>query len=277
VGLVLACYVCLAFMMAGLQELFPLWASLDPEDGGLGFAATEIGTVQMIMGVALVLYTTMVLPRVGKSCGVTLMFQGFSVLYMLVCAATPFIHGLLPYPPLMWTALILLYIVRSIAGPSSFTAIGCLVNNAASENIGAVNGVATSCTALARALAPVLTGSLLGWTLENRLPAPLDYHLPWLFLAGIVLASSLMTGFFPKGMDIRIEDREATEQADNGQEMEAAGAKGNDGVYSRLRDGSVGNTPCDPDLESSAWHGNSSTGVVPAAVGVAKGDTGASN
>ena len=143
--------------------------------------------------------------------------------------------------------------------------------------LGAVNGVATSCTALARALAPVLTGSLLGWTLENRLPAPLDYHLPWLFLAGIVLASSLMTGFFPKGMDIRIEDREATEQADNGQEMEAAGAKGNDGVYSRLRDGSVGNTPCDPDLESSAWHGNSSTGVVPAAVGVAKGDTGASN
>jgi MFS family permease len=160
VCIVLTCYMCIAFVMSCLQELFPLWASLPPEEGGLGFVTTEIGAVQMVMGVALILYTTLVLPIVGKCCGVTRMYQSFSCIYVPVCILTPFIHHLLGNRQRMWAALVILYIFRSIAGPSTFTAIGCLVNNAAAENIGAVNGIATSATALARAAGPAISGQV---------------------------------------------------------------------------------------------------------------------
>eukprot|EP00656_Telonema_subtile_P012420 TRINITY_DN16254_c0_g1_i1.p1 TRINITY_DN16254_c0_g1~~TRINITY_DN16254_c0_g1_i1.p1 ORF type:complete len:566 (-),score=107.24 TRINITY_DN16254_c0_g1_i1:30-1727(-) len=211
VCMVLVCYTSIAFVMSCLQELFPLWASLSPEEGGLGFLTTQIGAVQMIMGVALIAYTTLLLPLVGKCCGLTRMYQCFSVLYVPVCFLTPFIHELLPEPQLMWAALVALYVVRSIAGPSTFTAIGCLVNNVACENVGSLQGIATSATALARATGPAVSGQILGLSLSAGLPIPLDYHLAFFALAGIVVLSSLLTCFLPAGVDARIEDRDRGE------------------------------------------------------------------
>ena len=173
------------------------------------------------------------------------MYQCFSSIYIPVCIGTPFIHSLRDDPTVMWAGLIVLYVCRSIAGPSCFTAIGCaanslnarsldvpsdttstliicshtrwpsvdacvrrcLVNNAAAENVGAVNGIATSCTALARGLGPAIAGQALGWSLAGGLPMPWDFHLPFFVLGLVVLLSWVLTCFLPEGMDIRIEDR----------------------------------------------------------------------
>ena len=51
--------------------------------------------VQMVMGVALIAWTTLVLPAIGKRCGVTRMYQSFSGIYVPVCLLTPYIHALL--------------------------------------------------------------------------------------------------------------------------------------------------------------------------------------
>jgi hypothetical protein len=125
----------------------------------------------MVMGVALITWTTLLLPVVERRIGTVRMLQSFVGIYVFVVAATPFLHRLAgPRAPrgALWGCLVALFVLRSIAGPSVFTALGILVNNVSASDVGAVNGVATSLTALARACAPVMAGTLLGWSQQHQ-------------------------------------------------------------------------------------------------------------
>ena len=87
----------------------------------------------MVMGVALITWTTLLLPVVERRIGTVRMLQSFVGIYVFVVAATPFLHRLAgPRAPrgALWGCLVALFVLRSIAGPSVFTA---LVNNAHSH------------------------------------------------------------------------------------------------------------------------------------------------
>ena len=267
VALVLALYAGLAWVMACLQELFPLWASTTPAQGGLGFGTTDIGEVQMVMGVALITYTWLLLPWVNKRLGSVRMFQVFAGVYVPVCVLTPFVHGLATVDgggprTGMWVALVTLYIFRSIAGPTIFTAIQLLLNNSAQHDVGALNGFATSVSALSRSTGPVLAGQMLAWGQANGAGMfPLDYHFPFFVVAGVVLLCTAVTRCLPKGIDVRVEERGGALAAAAARAAAAAAAEEEQGPSAkRGAEGWGASSPRNPAFEALPLVGLRATG-----------------
>ena len=249
-------YAGMAWVMACLQELFPLWSSMPVADGGLAFETDDIGKVQMAMGVSLITYTCAVLPLVSRRLGALRMFQLFAGVYVPVTIVIPFLHGLVasrahqhtagtaaaavaaaaaagttnttpsaglrasaagnataglgvpdPVPQELWAALLSIMILRSIAGPTIFTAIGVLLNNCAATDVGALNGVATALAAIARCSGPVLVGQLLSWGERPSARFPVDYHFPFFVVAFVMLLCTWATFWLPRNIGTRVEER----------------------------------------------------------------------
>jgi hypothetical protein len=100
-------------------------------------------------------------------------------------------------PAALWAGLTAVSVLRGVAGVSAFTTISVIMNNLLGEgDVGYVNGVASSITALARAIAPTLMGSLFAACAGSELPFPLDFHLPFYVLSLLcALTLALSTRF----------------------------------------------------------------------------------
>ena len=99
------------------------------------------------------------------------------------------------------------YFIRATAGPSLFAASALLANNASAKNVGAVNGLLTSCMALVRAVGPAIGGTVLSWSQGNGLPWPFDYHFVFNVMGVLLLGLVFMAYVLPTNADIREEDR----------------------------------------------------------------------
>ena len=246
--LVVLLYSGMAWVMACLQELFPLWSSMPITAGGLSFETDDIGKVQMTMGLSLITYTCAVLPLVSRRLGALRMFQLFAGVYVPVTIIIPFLHEIVasrsqkdtagtvaaavnnvtlstglranaagntsavlavadPQPKSLWAALLSIMILRSIAGPTIFTAIGVLLNNCAATDVGALNGVATALAAITRGSGPLLVGQLLSWGERPSAQFPFDYHFPFFVVAFVMLLCTCATFQLPRNIDTRVEDR----------------------------------------------------------------------
>lgn len=203
--LVIICYSILGLVVITMSEVFPIWSSLHYDEQGLGFSSSEIGTVQTIMGVALLFWQTFVYPTVDRKLGSINIFKCSMFVYFISSCSTPFLR-LFINTPLLWFIVIAIFTTRSFAGSSAFTSSSILINNSSDKNVGAINGMATSSVAFFRSFGPFVGGALLGWTLDNGYGFPLNYYFIFFLVGFFCLIAFILTFFFPKTLDKRIEE-----------------------------------------------------------------------
>ena len=141
------------------------------------------------------------------------------------------------------------YFIRATAGPSLFAASALLANNASAKNVGAVNGLLTSCMALVRAVGPAIGGTVLSWSQGNGLPWPFDYHFVFNVMGVLLLGLVFMAYVLPANADIREEDRVSGEDAPADPEVES---------HTRVASG----TDADVDERSRVHNGGGASAAV---------------
>lgn len=130
-----------------------------------------------------------------------------------------------------------------------FAASALLANNASAKNVGAVNGLLTSCMALVRAVGPAIGGTVLSWSQGNGLPWPFDYHFVFNVMGVLLLGLVFMAYVLPANADIREEDRVSGEDAPADPEVES---------HTRVASG----TDADVDERSRVHNGGGASAAV---------------
>jgi hypothetical protein len=184
----------LNFVVTAMQELFPLFCA--DTQHGLGLSPTQLGTALAPLGVSLLLWP-LVFPLADRRFGTLACFRFGVCIFLVVQAAIPALRVLQQASAsALWFGLTAVSVLRGIAGISSFTTVSVLMNNLVRGNVGFVNGYASSCTALARALAPTTMGTVFALASRGGLPFPLDVHLPFYVLSLICVLTLYLSTFF---------------------------------------------------------------------------------
>ena len=95
----------------------------------------------------------------------------------------------------MWAGVVAINVVRGLGGPLAFGAISLIMNNMLQHNLGLMNGLATSCASLARAVAPAACGGLYTSAAGGTFPfdAP---HAPFYVLCVVAVLTIALSGRF---------------------------------------------------------------------------------
>jgi hypothetical protein len=142
--------------------------------------------------------------------------SGFSNLpvYPLTSEPAP-IHLLGGSPTLAWAALQGLISLQQQLDGLSFTAVFIMVNNSCpSASLGAVNGMAQSLSALARAVGPALAGAVWSASIDPALAAwfPLGHATLFVLLGSIGLLDLGLSYLVPSDIQQSVdEDRRLVE------------------------------------------------------------------
>ncbi|KAJ1978551.1 hypothetical protein H4R35_001860 [Dimargaris xerosporica] len=110
-----------------------------------------------------------------------------------VSSASPPLAGTTPW--VSWGIVVATLLVRFCGGVMSFTSSNILIINsvASHSSLGTVNGFNQTLGALARAIGPLLAGSIWSWSLTQHLPFPLDFHLIFNLIALISFSTCIYT------------------------------------------------------------------------------------
>ena len=92
----------------------------------------------------------------------------------------------------MWAGVIAINVVRGLGGPLAFGAISLIMNNMLSRNLGLMNGLATSCASLARAMAPAACGGLYTSAAGGTFPFDAT-HAPFYVLCVVAILTITLT------------------------------------------------------------------------------------
>lgn len=195
--------VVLHFVVNGMQELFPLFCA-NPTVG-LGLSPAQLGSSLAPLGLSLLVWP-LLLSVADRRLGTVALFRCGVCAFVLVQASIPVLKRLQALSAAaLWAGLIAVSLLRGIAGVTSFTAISVIMNNSISGDAGLVNGFAASVTALSRALAPTLMGTIFALCVRTELPFPLDFHLPFYLLCLLCLLTlALSLRFAPSAEEGRV-------------------------------------------------------------------------
>lgn len=201
----MALYALTSFIQLGADEVFSFWALRTVADGGLSFTPLQIGTVNGVSGVGMLLMQLFAYVPMDKKLGTRETLTVSSLVLAPILFLVPFVHALTDYNALMWISLCVLMMLKAGWLTMTFAAVNLLVNNAAAPAIiGAVNGLSASVGATARVISPVLMGSIFAATAASGLPFPLDYHCVFVLQALACLLLSIGAYFLlPKSINIR--------------------------------------------------------------------------
>jgi hypothetical protein len=164
-------FLCVVFIV--WDETLPLHLRLDTEAGGFGFSSNAIGLLLSTSGAAMLLFTSLVLPRLASGSKRALFFYG--VLTALpVCFSYPSLAMLRQHVTMLrdhgsavFLLLVGITVLKNICACISFTATMVFCQNVArNEDLGKVNGLGQSVAALARAFGPALGGAI--WSLSLK-------------------------------------------------------------------------------------------------------------
>ncbi|KAJ9059615.1 hypothetical protein DSO57_1000574 [Entomophthora muscae] len=159
----------LALLSVMIEELFPFWASTQPEKGGLGFDPKRTGSVFAASGIALVLVQLLAYPFLQRRLGTMFLYKWVFIVYAPLIFCMPY-AGKLPYP---FPVMIVLFCIRACLGTIAFTSYDILLPDTCPAGIlGKVNGISHSLGSLSRAVGPSLCGFLYSWSLGNGFPFP---------------------------------------------------------------------------------------------------------
>ncbi|KAA1092608.1 hypothetical protein PGT21_008418 [Puccinia graminis f. sp. tritici] len=195
------------FQMSSLATLIPLFAYTRFEDGGLGLNLRQMGTALTTNGFAAVIVQTATFPYLQRRWGTMKLFRSVLLIWPLVFALLPMIRwvvkqqrdvsGIDAGSKAAMVGLIFVLAIKSF-GKMSIVCLTLLVNSAApsASTFGALNGLAQSCSELARTFAPFITGAIFSISIKQQY---LNGNLIW--LCGLLL--SCLTLFFAQTIKIQ--------------------------------------------------------------------------
>ncbi|WAR61768.1 hypothetical protein PtB15_12B458 [Puccinia triticina] len=176
------------FQMSSLATLIPLFAYTRFEDGGLGLNLRQMGTALTTNGFAAVIVQTAMFPYLQRRWGTMKVFRSVLLIWPTVFALLPMVRWLVNKQreasgvdagsKVAMIGLIVVLAIKSF-GKMSLVCLTLLVNSAApsASTFGALNGLAQSCSELARTFAPFITGALFSISIKEHY---LDGNLIWL-------------------------------------------------------------------------------------------------
>ena len=180
------------------NELMPLWLVLKVEDGGLGFVQRQIGIMNAISFVFLLLWSLIFVPRIINRYGCVSTFRCCVIIGALPIVLTPAVNYVASYRALTWLCLIFVYVWRHSCFQAVFASLTMMGNNSVSQsNRGRLNGISQSGVSLTRAIGPVVGTSLFSLSLSVNV-FPMNVYFMYFVLTVIYLSLYLWTIKLPK-------------------------------------------------------------------------------
>lgn len=172
-------------------ELLGLWCKTAIDSGGLGWREEWKVSVVLVTGsIALILFLSTALRPLITRYGTSTVLRLSLFLVMLDFLLVPLISSL--PSALVWPCILLASPLWCLASGSCITSINIIINSVVPQELyGAANGLGISLVALIRAFGPVTAGALLGWSIAEARPYPLDRCLPF-YVAAAVTAANLV-------------------------------------------------------------------------------------
>lgn len=132
--------------------------------GGFGLESGRIGILFMIYGTFSMICQFTLFPMITQKYGALNCMRCCTFVFPIVYLVTPFTI-LLSNPALQQSAVMAVLLVKGFAGVFAFPCITILMTNSAKSLglLGTLNGVATSLSAIGRAVGPVTCGRVFTW------------------------------------------------------------------------------------------------------------------
>lgn len=136
--------------------------------GGFGLESRRIGLIFTLFAITSTLCQFLLFPPIARHLGVLRCLRIAFIMFPMVFFMTPFL-SLIQDPISRQIAMVLLLVVRGVAGTFAFpTSTIMLTNSAPSLRVlGTINGLATSFSAVGRAAGPTLAGGLFTWGVKR--------------------------------------------------------------------------------------------------------------
>ena len=171
-NVLIACstYGLLAVSQQMIDEALPLFMKLDIDEGGLGFSESDIGSRLAFGGIATLVISLFLVPRLERRYGAINIYRYSAMLTTPLYAffwATSLIWGDLNYIG-GWIVITALILAKDAFLSFGFAGAFVMVNNSVpKEHLGSVNGVGQTTVSLARTAGPALCGVF--WSLGTHL------------------------------------------------------------------------------------------------------------
>ena len=168
---------------------------------GLSFTTDQVGTALSIGGAALLVYQGFFYSRVCDALGVARSFY-WSCLFMvplfLAFPAVAFLSFEASHVAL-WFGVGASVVLKNVLAATAFTSVMLMINEAATRwdagSLGSVNGIAMSVSSAARALGPMLGGTL--WFVSLNINAPGHQWLVYCIVAALAAACTCLVQQLP--------------------------------------------------------------------------------
>ncbi|MCJ1269927.1 hypothetical protein MMC22_009820 [Lobaria immixta] len=198
----LIAYTFLALHAVAYDQLLPIFLHYPPQEnrssnpnvhlpfkfsGGFGLNAERIGLIYALYGICGMSIQFLIFPAVARRFGVLNSLKLTCVLFPISYLLTPF-SVLLPTPLTQQIVIFLILLLKCWAVIFAFPCMGILLTNSAVSLrvLGTLNGVATSISAVGRAIGPAIEG----WTFSVGLNHGYVI-LPWWTLSAIAALGAI--------------------------------------------------------------------------------------
>ncbi|KAF2197833.1 MFS general substrate transporter [Delitschia confertaspora ATCC 74209] len=163
--------------------------------GGFGIDSRRIGIIFTFYSVICMAFQFFIFPPVARHFGVLACLRFAFLLFPFTFIITPF-TALLPTPLTKEAAILTIMIVRGLAGAFAFPTSTIMITNSASSLrvLGTLNGLATSVSAVGRAVGPAIGGSVFSLGVKHGYVVT-----PFWVLAAISLLASIPTWYLVEG------------------------------------------------------------------------------
>jgi MFS family permease len=187
----IANYGLLAAAQILFDELFPVFAKTDAAQGGLGWRAGDVGSLQVVQGATQIVCNLFVFPWLARRYGLVWVFRHTVWPLVPLMAVFPATARLAPFgQAALWAGLGVGIAGKAALMASSFTAVMLLINNSSrGAALGAINGVAQSVASLVRAVGPTLGGALFSASLRADALGAARLHTVYGVMALIAMAT----------------------------------------------------------------------------------------
>eukprot|EP01116_Phalansterium_solitarium_P024964 TRINITY_DN9330_c0_g1_i2.p1 TRINITY_DN9330_c0_g1~~TRINITY_DN9330_c0_g1_i2.p1 ORF type:complete len:576 (-),score=118.29 TRINITY_DN9330_c0_g1_i2:329-2056(-) len=197
-------YTSISFAWLAFDEVFAIWSLRPPDEGGIHFTPADIGIVQAFSSITMLVMQVAAYVPMDRKFGSRNVFTAGMLAWLVSMLAMPFTNLLTSYTPALWVCVCLAYGVKTGFGSCAMAAVTLLINNTVSAEVtGFVNGLAVSCAAASRLVAPPLAGSLFALTANSSLPFPLDFHFVFILVALVSLGSAIVANRLPTSVNFR--------------------------------------------------------------------------
>ncbi len=191
-------YGVLAFCQILFDELLPVFAKTDTQAGGLGWKASDVGSLQVVQGGTQIFANLVLFHRLTANYGLLRVFRNSMWPLIPVVLLFPALSRLSPWPEALWIGMAIGVAMKAGLMSVAFTSIMLIINNSSrGVALGAINGVAQSAASLVRALGPTLGGVLYSASLNFEVFGSFRLHTVYGIMAVLACATFFLSFWTP--------------------------------------------------------------------------------